>query len=97
MSFFRSKFLKTYRFSLILLLSIIIGAIIGLYLGEDAVIFKPLGDIFLNLMFTIVVPLVLVTVSSSIANMVNLRRLGKVLGYLLLVFFGTGTIAATFM
>ncbi|MFA5603301.1 MAG: dicarboxylate/amino acid:cation symporter [Bacilli bacterium] len=97
MSFFRSKFLKTYRFSLILLLSIVIGTIIGMYLGEDAVVLKPLGDIFLNLMFTIVVPLVLVTVSSSIANMINLRRLGKVLGYLFLVFFGTGTIAATFM
>lgn len=97
MSFFRSKFLKTYRFSLILLLSIVIGSIIGIYLGEDAVILKPLGDVFLNLMFTIVVPLVLVTVSSSIANMINLRRLGKVLGYLFLVFFGTGTIAATFM
>lgn len=97
MSFFRSKFLKTYRFSLILLLSIVIGSIIGIYLGEDAVVLKPLGDVFLNLMFTIVVPLVLVTVSSSIANMINLRRLGKVLGYLFLVFFGTGTIAATFM
>ncbi len=91
------SFFKTYRFSLILLCSVILGTFIGLYLGEDAVILKPLGDIFLNLMFTIVVPLVLVTISSSIANMLNLRRLGKILGFLFLVFFGTGTVAAIFM
>lgn len=97
MGFFKSKFFKTYRFSLILLIAIIIGTFIGLYLEEDAVILKPFGDIFLNLMFTIVVPLVLVTISSSIANMLNLKRLGKILGYLFLVFFGTGTVAAVFM
>ncbi len=91
------SFFKNYRFSLILLMSIVLGTIIGLYLGNDAIILKPFGDIFLNLMFTIVVPLVLVTISSSIANMLNLKRLGKILGYLLLTFFGTGTIAAIFM
>ncbi len=97
MSFFKSKFFKTYKFSLLLLGSIIIGTFIGLYWGEEAIILKPLGDIFLNLMFTIVVPLVLVTISSSIANMFNLRRLGKILGYLFLTFFITGTVAALFM
>lgn len=97
MSFFKSKFFKTYRFSLILLCSILIGTLIGIYLGEDAVILKPFGDIFLNLMFTIVVPLVLVTISSSIANMLNLKRLGKILMFLLIAFFVTGTISAIFM
>ena len=97
MSFFKNKFFKTYRFSLLLLCSIIIGTLIGLYLGEDAIILKPFGDIFLNLLFTIVVPLVFVSISSSIANMLNLKRLGKILGYLFLVFVITGTVAAVFM
>ena len=54
----KSNIWKNYKFPLILLSSIILGSIIGLVLGEKATVLKPLGDIFLNLMFTIVVPLV---------------------------------------
>ena len=42
---------EAYRFPLILLAAIIIGSIIGVVIGADAAMFKPLGDIFLNLMF----------------------------------------------
>lgn len=85
---------KSYRFPLILLTSIIIGSIIGLIFKEKATVLKPLGDIFLNLMFTVVVPLVFVTISSAVGNMLNMRRLGKILGYMFLVFIVTGAIAA---
>ncbi|MDD2434788.1 MAG: dicarboxylate/amino acid:cation symporter [Bacilli bacterium] len=91
------KFLKTYHFSIILFISIIIGSIIGLIMKEDALVLKPFGDIFLNLMFTIVVPLVFVTISSGVANMINLKRLGKILFNLLFVFLATGIVAAIFM
>jgi Na+/H+-dicarboxylate symporter len=66
---------KNYRFPIILLLSILIGAIIGLTMKEDAVIFQPIGDVFLNLLFTIIVPLIFFTISSSIANMNGAKRL----------------------
>lgn len=85
---------KSYRFPLILVASIIIGSIIGIVLGEDAVMLKPFGQIFLNLMFTIVVPLVFVTIASAVGNMLNMRRLGKILGSMFGVFFVTGAIAA---
>ncbi|WP_448522516.1 dicarboxylate/amino acid:cation symporter, partial [Pseudothermotoga sp.] len=85
---------RSYRFPLILLLSIIIGSVLGLILGKKATVLQPLGDIFLNLMFTIVVPLVLITVTSAVASMANLRRLGKILGTMLAVFIITGLIAA---
>ena len=68
------KVLKNYGFSLIMLISIILGSVIGIIFKEKAVILKPLGDIFLNLMFTIVVPLVFFTVTSSIAKMLDLKR-----------------------
>ncbi len=89
--------LKNYRFPLILLLSIITGAVIGILAKEKAEILKPIGDIFLNLMFTIVVPLVFFTISSSIANMSGAKRLGKIMGSMICVFLFTGLLAAIYM
>jgi Na+/H+-dicarboxylate symporter len=88
---------EAYRFPLILLAAIIIGSIIGVVIGADAAMFKPLGDIFLNLMFTVVVPLVFITISSAVANMANMKRLGSILKNLLLVFIVTGIIASVIM
>ena len=85
---------KNYRFPIILICSIILGSILGLVMGERAAVLTPLGDIFLNLMFTAVVPLVFATISSAVGNMTNMKRLGKILGYMLLTFLVTGLIAA---
>ena len=84
---------KNYKFPIILLAGIFSGALLGVILGEKATILSPLGDIFLNLMFTIVVPMVFVSISSSVGNMLNMKRLGKILSSLILVFVGTGAIA----
>lgn len=92
----KSKFFKSYGMPIILLISILIGSILGIIV-EDTTIFKPFGDIFLNLMYTIVVPLVFFTISSSIANMVNLKRLGKILKYVFIVFVITSLISSVFM
>ena len=91
------KFWKNYKFPIILLFSIIVGCILGIILEEDAVVLKPFGTIFLNMMYTIVVPLVFFTISSSIANMVNLKRLGKILKYVFLVFILTSAVAGILM
>ncbi|HNU79312.1 MAG TPA: dicarboxylate/amino acid:cation symporter [Bacillota bacterium] len=88
---------EAYRFPIILFTAIIIGSIIGITMGANAAVFKPLGDIFLNLMFTVVVPLVFITISSAVANMANMRRLGSILKNLLLVFVVTGIISAIIM
>lgn len=97
MRLFQSKVWKAYRFPFILFLSVIIGCILGVILKSDAVILKPFGEIFLNMMYTIVVPLVFFTISSSVANMVDMKRLGKILKYLFFVFFSTSFIAALLM
>lgn len=91
------KFIKKYWFPLVIILSMIIGSLWGNYLGEKASIFKPFGDIFLNLMFTVVVPLVFFTISSSISSMIDLKRLGKIMGYSLIVFIITCVVAAVVM
>ena len=70
---------KSYRFPIILVIGIVVGALLGVTLGEKATVLKPLGDIFLNLMFTIVVPMVFVSITTAVGNMVNMKRLGKIL------------------
>lgn len=90
----KSTIWKNYRFPIILLSGIIIGAILGVILGEKAKVLAPIGDIFLNLMFTVVVPMVFVSISSAVGNMVNMKRLGKILGSLVLIFVSTGAVAA---
>lgn len=94
MSLSKKSTWESYRFPIILILSITIGSIIGLIFGEKATILQPFGDIFLNLMFTAVTPLVFVTIASAVGNMVNMKRLGKILGYMFLTFLVTGLIAA---
>ncbi|WOV86853.1 dicarboxylate/amino acid:cation symporter [Sporosarcina oncorhynchi] len=91
------KKLKAYRFPLILLASIIVGSIIGLIFGEQAGVVKPLGDLFINLLFMIVVPLVFFSISSAVANMDSMKRLGKIMSSMLAVFIITGIIASITM
>lgn len=93
----KSSFSKSYGFSIILIISIIIGALLGIIYKEDAAMFKPLGDIFLNLLFTVIIPLVFFSVSSAVAGMQNIRRLGKIMSAMILVFVITGAIASIIM
>ena len=88
------KIWKNYKSTIILLLSIIIGTIIGLIFKEKACILSPLGDIFLNLMFVIIVPLIFLTITSTIIKMENPKRLGKIMITILIVFAVMSIIAA---
>ncbi len=92
-----SSVFKHYRFSLILLGSLIIGSILGLVLKEQTQSIKFLGDIFLNLLFTAVVPLVFFSISSAVANVSSSQRLGSILGVMLVFFILTGIVAAVIM
>ncbi|EQK43298.1 dicarboxylate symporter family protein [[Clostridium] bifermentans ATCC 638] len=88
------NFLKNYKSSLILLGAILIGGIVGVVLGPKATMLKPFGDLFLNLLFMSLVPLVFFSVSSAIANMNTMKRLGKIMGNIVIVFLSTAFIAA---
>ncbi|KOS67186.1 sodium:proton antiporter [Lysinibacillus contaminans] len=82
---------------MILLIAILLGAIIGLLFGENATVLKPFGDVFINLLFMIVVPLVFFSISSSVASMDSMKRLGKIMSSMLIVFILTGIIASIVM
>ncbi len=92
-----NSFFKNYGFSLLLFASILVGAFLGMLFKENAVVFKPLGDIFLNLLFTAVVPLVFFSISSAIAGMQDAKRLAKIVGSMMLIFVLTGIVASVVM
>ena len=75
---------EAYKFSILLIGAILIGSLIGIHFGEAAVKLKPLGDLFINGMFMIVVPLVFITISSSIAGMNDMNIFSKFMKNLIL-------------
>lgn len=90
---FIKKFLKNYKSTIILLLAIVVGVVAGLVFKEDATIVKPLGDLFLNLLFIVIVPLIFLTITTSIAKMQQPRRLGKIIRSIIIVFVVTSLVS----
>ena len=90
------KVLKNYWQTILLLASMIIGAIIGIKAPEIALVLKPLGDLFINLIFMIIVPLIFFSIAGAIANTGKLKRLGKIMVSTLFVFVVTAIIAVLF-
>lgn len=88
------KFLKTYKSTLFLLAGILVGTIVGIVFGEKAAILSPLGDIFLNLMLVVIVPLIFLSITTSISKMKKPKRLGKIMSSIIIVFVITSIIAA---
>ena len=87
------KLWQNYKQTIILLFAIIIGAIVGGIFKEKVKILKPLGDIFINLMFVIIIPLVFLTISTSISKMKQPKRLGKIMGSTIFVIIITSLVA----
>ncbi len=79
-----------------LLAGIIAGSIAGLIFGERVVIIKPIGDIFLNLLFTVIIPLVFFSIANAIAHIEAGNKLGRILGVMSLLFLATILISAFF-
>ncbi len=90
------KIIKNYKGTLILLGMVIIGVICGLVFKEKAQVVKPLGDLFLNLLLVIIVPLIFFTITSSISKMNEKKRLSKILTSTIIVFLITSIIAVLF-
>ena len=88
--------LKNYGFIICMLVGIIAGCITGA-VWPGATVLEPLGTVFINLMFCIVVPMVFCSISSAIANMQSAKRAGKIMGVTVLTFCVTAGIAALIM
>ena len=88
---------QNYTFLGIMLGAMILGALFGWLAPSAAVAIKPLGTVFINMMFCIVVPLVFASISGAVANMKSRKRAGKIMGTTIATFVVTGAIAAVIM
>lgn len=77
--------IEPYKSSIILLIALVLGGLLGIYFPSLAKKLQPVGQIFLNLLFMIIVPLVGVSVMSSIAGMTDLKRLGRIMSLIFIV------------
>lgn len=84
---------KNYKSTIILLLSCVVGIIVGLVFGEKAKVLSPFGDLFINLLLTIIVPLIFLTITTSIGKMKQPKRLGKILISVIVVFILTSLVS----
>ena len=73
------KIWQNYKQTILLLGGLLVGTIIGLIFKEKATVLSPFGDLFMNLLFVIIVPLIFLTISTSIAKIKQPKRVGKVL------------------
>ena len=87
------KYLSNYKSTIILLVAIIVGALIGIIFQEKATILNPLGDLFLNLLLVIIVPLIFLNITTAISKMKQPKRLGKIIVSIIAVFIITSIIA----
>ena len=64
------------------------GVVVGVLMGEDSAMFKPLGTLFIQLIKMLVVPLVAISIISGAASLGSSRSAGKIgitsIGYILL-------------
>lgn len=72
------------------------GGLIGHYFGSVTPYLKPFGEIFLNLIFTAIVPLIFFSIASAIARIGSLGTLGKIISCMTLVFLFTSIIASVY-
>ncbi len=101
------KVLKNYGFIFFMLAGIVAGCVVGalwpvvkdgdVILDPGATVLEPLGTVFINLMFCIVVPMVFCSISSAIANMDSMKKAGKIMGVTVATFCVTAGIAAVIM
>ena len=93
----KKSVVKNYVFLGILLGAMVFGGLTGWLAPEFARKLAPIGRIFINMMFCIVVPLVFASISGSVAGMKSKKRAGKILGTTIATFVITGALAAVIM
>lgn len=87
------KVYKNYKSMFFLLVGIILGGVIGVIFKEKASVLAPFGNLFINMLLVIIVPLIFLTITTSIGSMNAPKRFGKIVVTTILVFVVTSVIS----
>ena len=74
-------------------IGMVLGIIAGMLFPDLGSTFKPLGQLFINLIRMVVVPLVLCTIVAGSASVGDINKLGRVASKTLIYYFGTTAVA----
>lgn len=76
------------------IIAVILAIAAGLLLGEKMTVLAPIGNIFLSLIKTLVIPLVFCSICGAVCNMQDMSKLRSVGGKVLALFVITTSVAA---
>ena len=86
------KVIKNYKDSIILVIFILLGTFIGLIFKDKATILSPFGDLFINMLLITIVPLIFLTITTSIYKVNKPKRVGYTLISTIIIFVFTSLI-----
>lgn len=86
--------IKNYKSSFYLIISIIVGAIVGIVFKEKTNYIKPLGDLFINLLSCLIIPIIFLNISISTGKINKPKRISKILISTFFIFFLTSIISS---
>lgn len=76
-----------------ILAATVLGAVVGLVMGQSAEIFAPVGDLFMQLIKMVVVPMVFFSLIGGAASLGNSKSAGKI-GIVTFIYYGVTTVIA---
>ena len=78
-----------------IIIGLVLGIIVGLMMGKEAVIFRPLGTVFLNSIMMMVAPVVFVSLVTGVVSIGDPAKMGRVASKSLLVYILTMAVGTT--
>lgn len=88
--------IKHYYFSILLMVSLLLGGLFGWWYPAESHVIKPMGDLLLNLILTVMVPLIFFSLSGAMVTLKLHHQTGRLVKKILLVFLGMGLVASLF-
>jgi len=78
-----------------ILIWMVLGAVAGISFGKSIVVIKPLGDLFIQLLMMVAIPLVFFNLLAGLTSMSNIKSMGKTAIKVFVFYLTTTTIAIT--
>jgi len=76
-----------------IVIGMILGITVGIIFGQDAVVLKPIGSLFVNTIKMLIVPLVFCSIIVGITSMQDTSKMGRI-GFKAVIFYLTSTAVA---